>query len=97
MKTSSAIKRTYILLLVIGLLSTSVSYAGRGGMGVGNYDHPADVNNRPDYNHVDVNNVNGLNNRVWIDPNAAYINPTVCSTQQQCDDNGNCVQSEVCN
>ena len=97
MKSSSALKKSYGLILVIGLISSTASFAGRGGMGVGNYDHPAELNNRPDYNRVDTNNINGVNNRVWIDPNAAYISPTVCSTQQQCDDNGNCVESEVCN
>ena len=85
------------MLLALGVLSNSACFAGRGGIGVGGYDRPTVFNNDTNYNHIDNNNLNGANNRVWIDPNAVYANPTVCSTQQQCDDNGNCVQSEICN
>ncbi len=60
MKSSSALKKSYGLILVIGLISSTASFAGRGGMGVGNYDHPADLNNRPDYNRVDTNNITPL-------------------------------------
>ncbi len=83
-------KGFYPVVLVIGLLTCMVSHAGRGVMN--NNFHADNYNERPDYN----NNYNN-NDRLWISPGAVYVNPTSCSTVQQCDDEGNCSQTQVCN
>ena len=88
------------LIFAIGLFSCVSCNAERGGV----YSNGGGYERGNDYNND--NNVN-RNAGEWADPvvvtgvpNTGYLNadyPPSCTNVQQCDSNGNCVQSQSCN
>ena len=98
---ASKLKQSCALIATLGLLFCGSCHAERGGgdFNRGGYDH--ENNNSSNYNHdYNNNNYNGSGSRTWIVPNEGYVNPAyagACSTVQQCDDDGNCVENQVCN
>ena len=96
-------KKSCALILAIGLFSCVACHADRGGGGYengGGFQHNDNYNNGgSDYN--DENHDIDYNSSVGFGaPGIEYVAPatsTNCSTVQQCDSNGNCIESQVCN
>ena len=99
------------LILILGLLTCAVGNAMHGGGGGGgrggDFNRDGDYNRGGDYNRDGDNNRGGYRDGVYYDNGADGPGVVVgvpegessstCSTVQQCDDDGNCVQSQVCN
>lgn len=89
-------------IFAICLLSCAVCDAMRGGgggvhRGGDNFNRGGDLN-RGDFNHRDYNRDNWDNAGAVVVPEGGYVtSPGSCSTVQQCDSDGNCVQNQVCN
>lgn len=91
---------------MLGLLISTAGNAMHGGGGArggnfnrgGDFNRGADYNRGPDYNRDDYRNGAYYDNG-WVAPavvpEGGYSSP--CSTVQQCNDQGDCVQTQVCN
>lgn len=101
------------LMLMFGLLTCAAGIAGHGGGGRGgDFNRGGDENRGGDYNRGGYDNRGRYDNRSGYRDGVYYDNgfagPGVvvgvpddeassCSTVQQCNDDGNCVQTQVCN
>ena len=90
--------KSFVLIVVLGVFSCTSCYAERGGdvRGYSNGAHGND-NNFNNGNYYRGDDYHGSN---WGVP-AVVIgvpgsNAPTCSTVQQCDSDGNCTQSQVC-
>ena len=98
-----------VVVFGIGLLLSSLGFAAHVGgfhpnVGNGGWNHP-------DYNYHNNTNVGNYHpGNGWIAPAyvaPAYVAPTYiingtddnynCQSVQQCDSNGNCIQTQSCN
>lgn len=94
----------HVCMLVLGLLTCVSGFAMRGGGGEG---RGGDFNRGGDYYRGNDDYRGGYRDGVYYDNRVA--DPAVvvavpegevsesCSSVQQCDNDGNCVQSQVCN
>ena len=87
------------VLLIISLLACTVGNAGHGGgYHGGNIDNRNDDNNR-NYNHDD-RGVEGSSAVIIGAPIGGDVEPAYpysCQSVQQCDSDGNCIQTQNCN
>ena len=90
-------------IFAIGLFSCVTCHADRGGGGGafnnGGYDHNDTYNNNGNFNNDNHDGYYEGGVEVGA-PGAVYLvpsSPTTCSTVQQCDSDGNCMQNQVCN
>ena len=96
-------KFSYGAILITSLLACAVSNAGRGVGGGGAYHGGVDNNYHGDYNNRNDNYNRGIEGSSGViigapiggDIEPAY--PDSCQTVQQCDSDGNCVQTQNCN
>lgn len=94
--------RNCILFMAIISFSCSTCFAERGGgFHQNNGDHQNDgYHQNNEYNYVAPNAGNyHQDNGAWVAPVVIdpAVNDTDCQTVQQCDSDGNCIESQNCN